>query len=167
MSVVRFQDSSCTNACVLFECNGATWHLACGAQNTPKEIRLHNWVVMSVSWNHDLVTEVNQQNWLQAVSCRNYFLFVRWKEAWVASELATATAQTMGAILRFTSLRSQAGTSRPRFLEPSDRKCRHYIQEKVDISTAGISETHQVTPKQSRWMNSATGKMSKTFDIGV
>lgn len=34
--------------------------------------------------------------------------------------------------------------------------CR-YVQKRADISNANISQTQQLTPKQSRWMNSTTG----------
>ena len=43
--------------------------------------------------------------------------------------------------------------------------CFYHIQEKGDISTAPL----QLTPKQSRWINSTTSKRQKTyiFDLGV
>ena len=41
--------------------NGTRWHLACGAQSGKKKIHLKNSTAVSLSRNHDLVTQDNPQ----------------------------------------------------------------------------------------------------------
>ena len=44
----------------------------------------------------------------------------------------------------------------------------HYAGEKADFSTADLSKILQLTPKQSKWTNSTTGKIKcMYFNMGL